>query len=712
MAYGETKSSEKTDNEVWTKLDKHFTSALDHPTWTSWRKNAVKCYKYREGDQWTATEKIELDKRGQPDTVNNQVSVTINRMLGQFVKQKYRAAYRGRNSAQDDPTANTLSDLFLFIRQNTGLEYEEREMASDGFTGGFGVLEACPTFDDTFQPEIEIKAEDPFSIFPDPYSRRYDWNQDALFICRAKWLDVDEAKALYPGKAQAIEGLFSISTSPGQLSGPDSFKRENYVDDKRNRVRIVEDWYKTKEKETLYLFKNEQGQTETIEDSKENQKRIKELKKNGAELRQIDRIKHKMYCGVFAGNVVFEHKEVDRKLFPFIPYFVDRKKSGEPYSLIFLGLSMQDAINKRESKALHLLTANQDISEEGAITDEEEFAIQKAKPDGHMVVNRGYFEKFKLEKNIDLAMSQYNLHMRAMDDYRRIVGINPDALGEKSEVRSGIGIARKQAMTDIIIAPIFDNFRRSRSILAKVVLELIQCYYTEAKIFTITDDLNATRVIELDEKTIEAAKQRVYDVVVQELPDTTTMQEEQFQMLGTMLPSILPFGPFWVKKLIQLSDIRNKQEIIQEIEQQSQPPPAEPKINLTLQWTEMDPVEKSAFATKMGMSDLAEFELKQGTPAAHVIKAQTDLTKEQIKNQGGEAKIAAEQERSRSEATNSANEAGNAREQHSMGMVKAAMDMENTREKHGMEMTKKKVDILHAIAKGQKDGSKGNQDSA
>jgi hypothetical protein len=53
-----------------------------------------------------------------------------------------------------------------------------------------------------FQPEIKITSEDPFDIFPDPYSRRYDWNEDAKFVCRVKLPTLDEAKELYPRRKE------------------------------------------------------------------------------------------------------------------------------------------------------------------------------------------------------------------------------------------------------------------------------------------------------------------------------------------------------------------------------------------------------------------------------------------------------------------------------------------------------------------------------
>lgn len=619
-------TEQQKDRDILVRLDKYFSSALNHPTWIAARENIIKCHKYKENEQWTAAELAELKKRGQPPTVNNQVKVTIDRMVGQFVKTRTRIGFRGRNPT-DEPTANVLSDLFLYIKQNTQLEFEERDMVDDGFTGGFGVLEVAPIFDDMMKADIQIQHEDCLSIFPDPYSRKYDWNKDAKFICRAKWLDIEEAKELYPDKADQISAMMTDNHA-GLLGGIDSFKKDSYVDAETQRIRVVECWYKVQEKQSMVLLGN--GQSFDRKDiSKEE---LEQIKASGMTYRIFDRIKSTLKVGVFSGGILFEHKETDRRYFPFVPYFAHRKKNGEPYSLIFIALTMQDAINKRESKALHLLNTNQTFYEEDAVVDENELATEIARPDGQVKLRRGGMERFKLEKNIDLAVTQFNMHNEAKNDYRRITGINPDAMGERSEVRSGIGIARKQAMTDVIITPLFDNIRRTRTILANVVLELIQKNFTEEMIFYITDNLDKSKYIAFDKNHIEAVKQGKFDTIIEDMPDTTTIQQEQFQTLGNLLPQILPFGPFWVKFLIQMSDLRDKEALLKQVEAASTPPPTDPKINLSLKWEELDPQEKAVFSAKMGMPELAQMEMMEGRQPAHVSKIQGDITKEMMKS--------------------------------------------------------------------------------
>ena len=659
-----------TERTQYDRMERYFLSVLDHPMRKSWEANAIKCYQYKQGDQWTAAEKAVLKERGQPDTVNNQVRVTIDRLVGQFVKQRTRIGFRGRNP-QDDPSAQALTDVFLFIKQNNQMEYEEREMAEDGFTGGIGVEEVYVEFNEMYEPDIIVRHEDALNIFPDPESRRYNWNEDARFICRQKWMDVEEVKERYPEMAGKVSAAASSGQADGLLGRTDALQGKVYFDDKRERMRLVDCWYRVNTMTRLLFYQGQLVETASI-----GKREAARMQKDGAQ--PADRMNSTIHMGTFSAGLLFEHKETDRKYYPFVPYYANRMKSGEPYAPILTALPLQDAINKRESKAIHLLSTNQAIFQTNSVADKAELAAEKAKPDGLIEVRN--LEQFQLHNNVELAVTQYNMHNDAKMAFRQVVGVNPEALGEKSEVRSGVGIARKQSMTDLIVLPLFDNFRRTRVILAKVILELIQKYYTQEKVFSITDDLGKARVIAINSadpatgEVMNPIKQGVYDVVVEEMPDVTTIQEEQLQILTQSLPQMLPFGVGWAKILFQMSDLRNKEELIKQIDAMSQPPPPDPTFSVALSWTEMTATERAAFAAKLGMPELAQAEMQEQPQPAHLVKAQSDQQREQQKAQGDQVKMV-------------------------MDVEKGKADLSNQREKHAMDMQKQQMGVQAAAAK-------------
>ena len=611
------------------RLDSYFRSAVDHPAWVSWRENARKCFEYRDGDQWTSAELRTLKERHQPATVNNQVKVTVDRMVGRFVQSKTRVAFRGRNPV-DAQSAGVMDEIFRYIAQNTRLEFEERDAFEDGATGGFACLYTDVTFDDLLQPEIRIRSVDPFEIYPDPWSRRYDWNEDANWICWARWLHFDEAVELYPKHARRLTAL--SNTTVDNLRH-DDFRRDDYIDFDENgnprRVRVVECWYREKSREKVLLVEQPDGSVVTVSPEDFDAEQLQFHMSRGA--KEITRIVPKMRVGVFTGGLLLDDQESphDSDQFPFVPYFVHRRKSGEPYSTISIALPLQEAINKRESKALHLLNSNQAIFQQGAVRDKAELAAELARPDGLIEVRR--VGEISIEKNNDIANSQYLMHQQAQGDFRRVTGVNPEALGEASEVRSGVGIARKQMMTDMILSPAFDNFRRTRAILASLVVDLVRTYYTEPKAMLILDDMGNQNQMNVSQSVIDSIKFGLYDAVVDEVPDITTLQQEQTGLLLQNLPAFLQYGPGWAQVLIEMSDLKNKDALLQRVQQLTPQQPPEPRYNLSITWDQLSAEEKVAFAGQLGMEALAEAQDRGGEPTTNSVRRETEISRELIR---------------------------------------------------------------------------------
>jgi hypothetical protein len=622
-----TKLSKKDEREVLTLLEEYFEQALDDSAWKEHREEAVKCFDYKENRQWTKAELQDLAARGQPPTVNNQVKVTIDRIVGQFVQVKTKTVFKPRNGEHDQPGADGMTDVYNYIRQSSGLEYEERDAVEDGATGGFGCLEVAIEGD-----EVIVKAEDCFAVLPDPRFRRYDWNEDARYIIRYKWVDEAYLKELYPKKKAAIGNLF---TDGGvvELANVDALRGETYLDYKRNRVRLIECQYKKREDGDEHLC-----------------------------------------IGVFTKGILFEHGKSKRKRFSFVPYMADRKKNGAPYSRIWTALSMQDAINKRESKALALLTLNQATYEEGAIGNmtKEELSVQMAKPDGIIPLEEGYFERFKLDKNLELAQSQNLMHQQAKADFRSITGINPDALGEKSEMRSGIGVQRKVAMTGLVIAPMFDNFKRTREALAKTIHDAVAVAYTPGKVMTITDNAESVRSVTLDNQSLDFIKQSQYDLIISEEADYDTVQEQQQEMLAKNLPLMLQFGTGWGKILFEMSSLRNKAELLEKVKQieMENQKPQEVNVSFSAAVDKMTLPEKIFHYQKLGMPpELLQMLMQEAVPPTQVLQHQGN-------SQADEMKAQAEVQKTQMGMQTEELKAKTAREKGEMDIKKAVIDIQ------------------------------------
>ena len=589
----------KKDQEVLDDLIDKFNASLEHPAWQSFAKNAPRDFRYKQGEQWTATEKKELNDRGQAATVENEIHPIVERLRGKHKTQKTRTIYRGRNLGADEQKSNILTDLALHTHQISDYEFEEGDCFDNGNTCGFGVIETKITFSNDLQPQVIKENTESLDIYPDPQSKRYDWNKDADFITRAKWMPVKKAQVLYPKHKRAIKALISPETN-GLWDDREDIKEDNYVDTKNSRVRVMETWWKKYELRTVAF-------------TDEGLKDVTGTKHKGETLSQVF---PKMQKSIWIFNTLLESGKspYNHDLFPFSPYFVYRKKNGEPYSMVRLLEDVQDEINKRRSKALHLLNTNQAIMEEGASKDKDELRKQLSRPDGIIEYRRGF--QFVMDKNVEVAQTQMAFQQESKSAIPRIAGVSDESMARRSEIRSGVGLQRKQLMTEIIVAPIFDNLRRTRKMVGRVEYELYKQYYTEEKEFLVTDELGKDRQVFLDREGIASIQEGLYDVIIEEAQDTTTIQDEQFQMIqqtlqGMGLPPAVSMA--MLPMLFQASQLRSKDAIVERLEQLAQAPPTElPKINLSLSWDNLTKEEKASFASLMGQQDLAQHELEEG----------------------------------------------------------------------------------------------------
>jgi hypothetical protein len=113
--------------------------------------------------------------------------------------------------------------------------------------------------------------------------------------------------------------------------------------------------------------------------------------------------------------------------------------------------------------------------------------------------------------------------------------------------------------------------------------------------------------------------------------DTPNVQQEQFALFLQYLPQILPFGPFWTKQLIGMSDLRDKKNILSQLDQMQGPPPVTPRLAIQANLDQLEPVERAAVWDLAGKHDVAmAVQATQPTPT-NQLKATTELANAKIK---------------------------------------------------------------------------------
>lgn len=646
------------DSVILQRLDRMVFSAIVHPVRQSWERDASLDYHFREGDHYTSEELAAFAERKQPPTKRNEIAPIIERITGQLIQTRQVATFLGRNTPADDLIGSLSQDYLRFIDQINLYEFEEQDVVDDGLVGGVGWLKIEPRMNELGQMQIRERARNPFNIFCDPYSTRYDPNEEgeAKFIAEGRWMDLEDAIALWPEKDQELRQLmhghgYAIESFT-QVS--DTLRNEAmavYIDYKRQRIRPFEVWYKRKLK-LYHLF--EKDRMIPIPVPLDNTQANDLIKALGTKLTKKPIYVDRMHVGVYVAGILVYHDFSPHKtnLFPYVPFYFHRRKNGEPISLCRRLVPINESINKRESKALALLSNRQTIAEKNAVEDIERHQIEKAKPDGYLEVTEGALSnnKIVIRDNLDLGQGQMSLLQEDKDSLRRVSGHGNESMGMPSEVRSGTGIARKQMMSNLIVTPTLNNLRRTRHLKARLCFAYQQQYLTEEIAFQLTDDPNAARTVTISRGDIAAMKERIYDIVIVETKDWATVREQQTEMLLTALPQLAQHGAWMVKLGIQLSDLREKDGLIKMIDQQSQPAPAMPKINIAMAWQDLTPEVQAYYAmTAMQSPELAQAIMQKGEDPAFLKKLQAALAQTKIKEgtratiEGGKVDLAAMQ---------------------------------------------------------------------
>jgi hypothetical protein len=155
----------------------------------------------------------------------------------------------------------------------------------------------------------------------------------------------------------------------------------------------------------------------------------------------------------------------------------------------------QDEINQRRSKALHLLNSRRAITERGAVDDVELTRRELARPDGLILVNKGY--EFDFDDSRSLGDAKGNMEMLSdakseIDQY----GPNPGLVGSPIDPSSGRAIELLQAAGIAELGPYFIAYRTWKLRVYRAVWAAVQTHWQAERWIRVTDDQDISQWVQ------------------------------------------------------------------------------------------------------------------------------------------------------------------------------------------------------------------------
>lgn len=527
---------------------------------------------YLDNKQYTAEELKEFEKRGQPPTIDNRIKTKIDYLVGVEKQQRIQPKAMPRTPKHEND-ADGASQGIKYVTDEEDYDNKRsavwRNMLVEG-SGGFSVsVEPCKYSPAQNQQQmmattamtppqeydIKIRKISWDRMFADPHSSELDFS-DAGYLGAVVWMDEIDALDQYKDNPDAAD---IIADTMGSVTASQTYDDKPvysvWADRKRKRVRIVQMWIR-RAGDWFFAEYTKGG-----------------ILKSGKSPYVTDK-------GESDCELIYQSAYCDR--------------DNNRYGMVREMISLQDEINKRRSKSLHLLNVAQTIYEDGAVDNIEEFRRQSVKPDGTMKVNPGALSGKKIEFNTrsDLAEGHFKLLEEAKNAID-LKGPNATEMGDKtgtSNAASGKAIIASQQGGMIQVGDLMDNLRHLDKRVFRAIWYRIRQYWTAEKWIRVTDDERNVKWVGLnvDPQQVEMLKQQNpqaaeriagtvgnvaeldCDIIIDEAPDSLTPALEQFQSLVELKKfdtgNEIPFSV-----LIQAApNLKNKDRILEDMQKRAE----------------------------------------------------------------------------------------------------------------------------------------------
>jgi hypothetical protein len=516
------------------------------------RKEAERDRDYVDNKQLTAAELATLAKRGQPAQIDNRIKTKIDYLVGLEKQQRIDPIARPRTPVHEQEAGSATEGL-RYVADSEDYDNKRsgvwRNMLVEG-AGGISVSVEPEKYGKEDELCIKLSRTPWDRMFWDPHSSEADF-EDAGYLGLVVWSDIADAYKKYPG-ADAKEALDTTMQSAPSDTYDDKPKFNHWADKKRKRVRICQIWIKSGD-----------------------EWHFAEFTKGG--ILKAGPSPHVTDKGESDGELKFQSAYVDR--------------DNNRYGLVREMITLQDGINKRKSKSLHLLNTHQTTYETGAIQDIEEYRRQKARPEGTMEVNPGALAEKRIisETRVDLAQA----HMLLLQDDKNSIdlkGPNATAMGDKaqgSSAASGRAILASQQGGMVSLGDLLDNLRHLDRRVFRSIWYRIRQYWTGQKWIRVTDDETNVKWVgvNVDPQQVEMAMQQHpemqgkiagvianvaeldCDIIIDEVPDVILAQEQFNQLLEMKQYDAENEIPF--RELILASSIKDKQKFVQAMDKRA-----------------------------------------------------------------------------------------------------------------------------------------------
>ena len=549
-------------------------------------EKSYNCREFFFGNQWKDTDIALLQRFRRPALTINKIKTTLSTVLGEQIANRSEISFRPRGGVHNEDLAVVLTKVFKQISDNNQLAWLRSDVFADGMTCGRGFYDVRLDYTDSMEGEVRIEQLNPNNVLLDPDANTYDpskWGE--VFV--TSWTTPDDIEVLYgAGDAKILRsrdhGSFEYAyDSIATIGRNDSFAGKDRVQpsyahtDREGdshtvrAVRVLDRQYR-KLRKVRYFVVPETGDMRPIPDSWDRDRIA--LIRQSAGLEVLDKLQRAIRWTVTADDVVLKDEWSPYNHFtvvPYFPYFMHGRTAGMVEDL----LGPQELLNKATSQELHVInsTANSGWKvKTGALTNMTvEELEQKGAMTGLVLEVNDMDGAEKIAPN-QVPTGLDRVTFKAEEHIKSVSGVNDSMQGfDREDVAARAIEKKRQAGATSTLSKPLDNLTRSDFYLARNILDLVQTFYTEPRLLTITDGSPSGSYEEVAINQPSAEGSIVndltigeYDVVITSVPHRETLEDSQFDQATALRELGVPIPD---DVLIDASRLLNKKDIIQRL---------------------------------------------------------------------------------------------------------------------------------------------------
>lgn len=568
---------------------------------TDYVRAATRCdrmYSGTSGDltdpgQWELDDWLQMVNDDRKPVEQNEIKPMVNSAIGYQISNRMDVQVLPRGMGADEQTAKVMGKIIKQVLDNNSYHWVETNMFADGMIRQRGFVDIRMSFDENIFGEIKITELDSADVIPDDMGRTYEPERGWRDVVISRWLCLDDIEADYGPEARELVKVLEHTSEDNIRSDEVHRVRSRFGRDSIMAGALY--WYDGDDGLRYYnVIDRQKYSYETVKCAiyptgdirpigNETPEKMAALEQAGAWVTER-KVKIVRWFVATANVVLFDDISPYRyfTIVPYFPYF----RNGVTRGIVDAAIGPQEGLNKALSTTQHIANS---VANTGWIAEmnslsipDDQFRAEAAKNGVTLFVKPDAgFKPEKLPAS-PVPAEIINLGESYRGAMSRVTGMD-ESLTAAGPVGDESGIhyqARNYAAQQKLGMPL-DNLGRTRHMVGRRVISLIQDFMTAPQIFRITEDdeYGKPRIEQLplnqpqpDGSYMNDMTLGEYDLVISEQPMQITFDNSQFKQVETLVAMGYPIPPEYA---LRYSNLADKGEIAEAIKaaSQSQPDP-------------------------------------------------------------------------------------------------------------------------------------------